>query len=151
MLMPGRAACAALVALVLLGLPAAAQQVTGTIVTGSPEGTYVRIGRDLAALGAECGVSLDVRESAGSVENMEAVRDRRATQLGLVQSDVLEYFKTFAGDDAGLRRQADGIRIAFPLYDEEVHVLARRGRPRRRRRRRRRKRGLRRWRRTRRG
>ena len=87
----------------------------------------MRIGRDLAALGAECGVSLDVRESAGSVENMEAVRDRRATQLGIVQSDVLEYFKTFAGDDAGLRRQADGIRIAFPLYDEEVHVLARRG------------------------
>ena len=53
----------------------------------------MRIGRDLAALGAECGVTLDVRESAGSVENMKAVRDRRATQLGIVQSDVLEYFQ----------------------------------------------------------
>ena len=67
-----------------------------------------------------------MRESAGSIENMNAVRDRRATQLGIVQSDVLEYFTTFAGDDPALRRAAQGIRIAFPLYDEEVHVLARR-------------------------
>jgi hypothetical protein len=68
-----------------------------------------------------------VRESAGSVENMRAVRDRKATQLGIVQSDVLEYFRTFAPDDPDLRRPARGARVAFPLYDEEVHVLARRG------------------------
>jgi hypothetical protein len=117
-----RAALAAL----LLALPAAAQEVAGNIVTGGASGTYIQIGRDLAALGAECGVRLSVRESAGSIENMNAVRDRRATQLGIVQSDVLEYFQTFAGDDPALRRAAQGIRIAFPLYDEEVHVLARR-------------------------
>lgn len=108
----------------LLAFPAAAQD--GNIVTGGPSGTYIQIGRDLAALGAECGIGLTVRESAGSIENMNAVRDRRATQLGIVQSDVLEYFRTFAADDPALRRAAQGIRIAFPLYNEEVHVLARR-------------------------
>jgi TRAP transporter TAXI family solute receptor len=117
-----RAALASL----LLALPAAAQEVEANIVTGGASGTYIQIGRDLAALGAECGLALSVRESAGSIENMNAVRDRRATQLGIVQSDVLEYFQTFAGDDPALRRAAQGIRIAFPLYDEEVHVLARR-------------------------
>ncbi len=122
---------AALVALVfalpgMLQPVAAQQQVEANIVTGGPSGTYIQIGRDLAALGAECGLELNVRESAGSIENMNAVRDRRATQLGIVQSDVLEYFRTFAGDDPALRRAAQGIRIAFPLYNEEVHVLARR-------------------------
>lgn len=108
------------------GLPAAAQEVEANIVTGGPAGTYIQIGRDLAALGAECGLTLNVQESAGSIENMNAVRDRRATQLGIVQSDVLEYFKTFADEQPNLRRAAQGVRIAFPLYNEEVHVLARR-------------------------
>lgn len=110
----------------LLGLPGAAQEVEASIVTGGPAGTYIRIGRDLAALGAACGLELDVRESSGSIENMDAVRDRPATQLGIVQSDVLEYFRTYAADDPALRRAAEGVRIAFPLYDEEVHLLARR-------------------------
>ncbi len=106
--------------------PVAAQEVAANIVTGPAEGTDLRIGEDLAAMAAECGVTLGVRESAGSVENMQAVRDRPATQLGIVQSDVLEYYRTFATDDPDLRRPARGVRVAFPLYDEEVHVLARR-------------------------
>jgi TRAP transporter TAXI family solute receptor len=114
----------ALATALAIALPAAAQE--GTIVTGAPGGTYIEIGRDLAALGAQCGLSLDVRASEGSIENMNAVRDRPGTQLGIVQGDVLEYFRTFVGDDPSLQRPAEGVRVAFPLYDEEVHVLARR-------------------------
>jgi uncharacterized protein len=115
-------------AMVLALLPGAAraQQVEGNIVTGAAAGTDLAIGRDIAGIAAECGLTLNVRESAGSVENMQAVRDRRVTQLGIVQSDVLEYYQTFQGDDPGLRRAAQGVRVAFPLYDAEVHVLARR-------------------------
>lgn len=102
-----------------------AQAIQGNIVTGAANSTDRRIGEDIAALGTECGIDLNVRESAGSVENMEAVRDRRVTQFGIVQSDVLEYYRTFESDDPEIQRLADGIRIAFPLYDEEVHVLAR--------------------------
>jgi uncharacterized protein len=113
-------------AALLLAAAAAAQEVEGNIVTGAAAGTDLAIGRDIAEVAAECGVTLNVRESAGSVENMQAVRDRRLTQFGIVQSDVLEYYRTFQGDDPELRRAAQGIRVAFPLYDAEVHVLARR-------------------------
>jgi hypothetical protein len=65
-----------------------------------------------------------VRESAGSLENFLGVRKRRFTQFGIVQSDVLEYLRTYASDDPDIARAIAGVRIAFPLYNEEVHVLA---------------------------
>ena len=106
--------------------PAAAQDYETSIVTGGASGTYIQIGRDIAKVAAECGRTLEVKESAGSLENILAVRDRPLTQLGIAQSDVLEYVQTFQADDPVLARAAKGIRIVFPLYDEEIHVLARR-------------------------
>jgi TRAP transporter TAXI family solute receptor len=116
---------AVLVAALTTGAPRA-QDFEANLVTGEASGTDFRIGGDIAAVAADCGLTLNVRESAGSLENMAAVRDRRVTQLGIVQSDVLEYFRTFQADDAEIARMADGVRIAFPLYGQEVHVLARR-------------------------
>lgn len=106
--------------------PAAAQRVETNIVTGGPAGTYIQIGRDIAGIAGECGYQVNARESAGSIENVMAVRDRPVTQFGIVQSDVLEYFQTFRTDNPVARRAAQGVRIAFPLYNEEIHVLARR-------------------------
>jgi TRAP transporter TAXI family solute receptor len=112
--------------LAAMAAPLTAQPLELNIVTGGPTGTYIRIGQDVATLGAECGRSLNVRESAGSLENVFAVRDRPVTQFGIVQGDVLEYIQTFAAEDTQLRRAAQGLRIVYPLYDEEVHILARR-------------------------
>lgn len=109
----------------LLAGPAAAQSITGGIVTGAETGSDHAIGEDIAGIARDCGIGLSVRVSDGSVENMEAVRDRPGTQFGIVQSDVLDYFQAFQPDDAGLARTARGIRIAFPLNDSAVHVLAR--------------------------
>ncbi|ANH04116.1 MULTISPECIES: TAXI family TRAP transporter solute-binding subunit [Shinella] len=95
------------------------------IMTGGPQGTYIKIGRDIAALGAECGQTLNVLESAGSLENFVGVRNRRNTQFGIVQSDVLEYLKTFEKNDPEVQKAVKGVRIMFPLYNEEIHVLAR--------------------------
>lgn len=106
--------------------PAAAQQEFGkAVMTGGATGTYIQIGRDLAGVMAECGQTLDVVESAGSLENFMAVRTRGNTQFGIVQNDVLEYLKTYSADDPAVARAIQGVRIAFPLYDEEVHILAR--------------------------
>lgn len=113
-------------ALLLPVRPAAAQDYETNIVTGGASGTYIQIGRDIAKIGADCGRTLNVQESAGSLENILAVRDRPLTQLGIAQSDVLEYVRTFQSDDPVLARAAKGVRIVFPLYDEEIHVLARR-------------------------
>lgn len=111
----------------LLGpLPVQAQDAQLSIMTGAPTGTYIQIGRDLGRLMGQCGQALEVVESAGSLENFLAVRQRPNTQFGIVQSDVLEYMQTFAGNDPAVARAITGVRIAFPLYEEEVHILARR-------------------------
>ena len=113
--------------LLLVGLfPAQAAAFERNIMTGGPQGTYIRIGRDIAALGESCGLTLNVRESAGSLENFVGVRNRKNTQFGIVQSDVLEYLKTFEANDPEVQQAVRGVRIMFPLYDEEIHVLARR-------------------------
>lgn len=106
--------------------PAQAQGFEKNILTGGPSGTYIQFGRNISDAAAKCGITLNVHESAGSLENFLGVRKRRFTQLGIVQSDVLEYLKTFAADDPGVARAILGVRIAFPLYNEEVHILARR-------------------------
>ena len=107
-----------------LSLSAAAQEFEGNILTGAPSGTYIKIGRDISKVAGECGLTLNVRESAGSLENFLGVRQRRFTQFGIVQSDVLEYLRTFAATDPDIARAINGVRIAFPLYNEEVHILA---------------------------
>lgn len=106
-----------------ISLPAQAQDFEKNILTGGPSGTYIQFGRNVSDLAAQCGVELKVQESAGSLENFLGVRKRRFTQFGIVQSDVLEYLNTFAADDPGVARAIRGVRIAFPLYNEEVHVL----------------------------
>lgn len=106
-------------------LPAGAAEFERNIMTGSPTGTYIKIGRDIAGLGAQCGLTLNVVESAGSLENFIGVRKRRNTQFGIVQSDVLEYLKTYEANDPEVQDAVRGVRIMFPLYDEEIHVLAR--------------------------
>lgn len=114
------------VALATLATPAivSAQEFEKNILTGGPTGTYIQIGRDIAGLLENCGQTLNVRESAGSLENFLGVRQRRSTQFGIVQSDVLEYLQTYSAQDPEIQRAIDGVRIAFPLYDEEVHILA---------------------------
>lgn len=109
---------------VMLGLAAQAAEVGKNIMTGGAKGTYIKIGRDIAALGKECGQTLNVVESAGSLENFIGVRNRKNTQFGIVQNDVLDYLKTFEANDKEIQQAVKGVRIMFPLYNEEVHVLA---------------------------
>jgi hypothetical protein len=46
--------------------------------------------------------------------------------MGIVQSDVLEFVASLPSNPA-LAQIADKTRMVFPLYNEEVHVLGRRG------------------------
>lgn len=113
------------IATLALGLGAAqAQEFQKNILTGGPTGTYIQFGNDIADLMGTCGQTLNVQESAGSLENFLGVRKRPNTQFGIVQSDVLEYLQTYSSDDPAIARAIFGVRIAFPLYNEEVHILA---------------------------
>jgi TRAP-type uncharacterized transport system substrate-binding protein len=70
-----------LVALALVlgpaAVPASALE-TGAIVTGSPGGTYFRLGQEIADLARRFGVTLEVVPSQGGLENVEALIRRTA-------------------------------------------------------------------------
>ncbi len=119
-----KAVLAIMLYIMVLAGGAQAQEFEKNIMTGGAKGTYIQIGRDIAALAGQCGQTLNVIESAGSLENLVAVKKRRNTQFGIVQSDVLEYVQTYARNDPELKRSLFGVRIMYPLYNEEVQVLS---------------------------
>jgi uncharacterized protein len=94
------------------------------IITGSEKGTYYQFGLNLQKLMKPNGINVAVAPSKGSVENVFAVYQRPATQLGIVQSDVLAFVARVETDPV-LKRIAKKIKMVFPLYNEEVHILGR--------------------------
>jgi TRAP transporter TAXI family solute receptor len=94
------------------------------IITGSEKGTYYQFGLNLQKLMKPNGIDVTVTPSKGSVENVFAVYQRPATQLGIVQSDVLAFVARVETDPV-LKRIAKKIKMVFPLYNEEVHILGR--------------------------
>jgi len=96
------------------------------IITGSDKGTYYQFGLDLQKLTKTTGVNLTVHTSKGSIENIFAVYQRPGVQMGIVQSDVLAFVARVQSDPV-LQRIAKKTRMVFPLYNEEVHVLGRKG------------------------
>jgi TRAP transporter TAXI family solute receptor len=96
------------------------------LITGGEKGTYYQFGLDLQKLVKPTGVNLTVHNSKGSIENVYAVYQRPGVQMGIVQSDVLAFVARVQSDPV-LSRIAKKTRMVFPLYNEEVHVLGRRG------------------------
>jgi uncharacterized protein len=96
------------------------------VITGSERGTYYQFGLNLQALAKEKGTKLNVYPSKGSVENIYAVYQRPGVPMGIVQSDVLAFVSRVQTDPV-LKQIAKKIKMIFPLYNEEVHLLARRG------------------------
>src|SRR6185437_15937438 len=96
------------------------------IITGSDKGTYYQFGLDLQKLSKPTGVNLTVHTSKGSIENIFAVYQRPGVQMGIVQSDVLAFVARVQSDPV-LKRIAKKTRMVFPLYNEEIHILARSG------------------------
>ena len=95
------------------------------LITGKPKGTYYQFGLNLAQLVKSRGIKLNVYDSPGSVQNIFAVYKAPGTQLGIVQSDVLAFVAKVQTDPV-LKRIATKTKLVFPLYNEEVHVLAHR-------------------------
>ncbi len=93
------------------------------IVTGPKTGTYIAVGRDIARVGKEAGVPIDVKPSGGSVDNIKRINSRENAALGIVQSDVLGFLAR--SENSATRRMGDELRLILPLYKEEVHLLAR--------------------------
>jgi len=109
------------IAVIVLAMSLSAAPQMG-IVTGNVTGTYIKIGEDIKKIAEPSHISLQVFESAGSIQNVFDVRRKRGIQLGIVQSDVLDYIRDIS-DDNELKTIAAKLAAVYPLYKEEVHVL----------------------------
>ena len=90
------------------------------VITGMEGGTYAQTGADLTILDDD---SLRVLPTLGkgSLQNLSDILYLRGIDIGFVQADALAYAKQhnmFPG-------LTQNIRYIAKLYDEEVHVLAR--------------------------
>lgn len=97
------------------------------IVTASPRGTYIQIGRDLASYVApQADIALEVLPSAGSAENVKRLRYESGVKFAIVQSDVYQAFlDQAAGGNAEARKIIQPLRVVIPLYNEEIYFVVR--------------------------
>ncbi len=94
------------------------------MVTGPATGTYIAIGNDIAKVVATDGAVLEVKPSNGSIDNIRRIAEAgENAALGIVQSDVLGFLKR--SQNPRSQQIAERLRLIFPFYREEVHVLAR--------------------------
>ena len=93
------------------------------MVTGTSTGTYIQFGQDIAKVAQSVGLELVVKESEGSIDNIRRLVSAENAALGIVQSDVLGFLSR--STDPQVRRIASRLRLIFPFYNEEVHLLAR--------------------------
>ena len=102
-----------------------------TITTGGASGTYFRFGNDIAQVAENIGLSVDVIESRGSVQNLsrllgyEGSTEGQFYQLAIVQADVLAELREQAAGNQILSEIVSKVKVVMPLYGEEVHVFAR--------------------------
>lgn len=99
------------------------QQPFLTVVTGLKTGTYYIFGRDLYETAKKAGIDISVKTSEGSIDNIKRVSSGDSVTLGIVQSDVLGFLGRSKNPDS--MKIAGNLRMVFPFYNEEVHVLAR--------------------------
>jgi TRAP transporter TAXI family solute receptor len=93
--------------------------------TGSNGGTYYPMGSDIAKLAASEGLNIDVKSSLGSLDNIRRMSSSENAGISIVQSDVIEYLgNTKSSVNKAVLKH---LRLVFPLYNEEVHLLAKGG------------------------
>ena len=92
------------------------------VVTGSVTGTYIKFGQDMAKMAEREGLNLLIKESEGSLSNIERMDSRENAGVGIVQSDVLGFLSR--SSNPKMQRTASRLRLIFPFYNEEVHLYA---------------------------
>jgi TRAP transporter TAXI family solute receptor len=99
---------------------ARANEGTVGVITGMEGGTYARTGADLTILDDGTLRVLPML-GKGSLQNLSDILYLKGVDVGFVQSDALAYAK----QHGMLPNLTQSIRYIAKLYDEEVHVLAR--------------------------
>ena len=97
------------------------------IVTADKRGTYFAIGADLAKFVAPAAdIDLEVVPTDGSAANIRLLREEPGVKFAIVQADV---YQAFVERAASANREALRImrplRVILPLYNTEIHYIAR--------------------------
>lgn len=92
-----------------------------TIATGSPDGTYYQIGKDIEKLMEKSDVEIQVLPTNGSFENINLLGNGQA-DLGIVQLDALKYFADVMREKGNLD-VFERLKVVLNLYPEEIHVI----------------------------
>lgn len=93
------------------------------MVTGGKGGTYYPFGQDIAKYSKPKGVKIKVRNTKGTVDNIDKmISSDRMASLGIVQSDIMN--RLLNSSDNAYYKMAKKLKMIFPLYNEEVHILA---------------------------
>ncbi|MCJ2049184.1 TAXI family TRAP transporter solute-binding subunit [Methylobacterium sp. J-070] len=94
---------------------------TVTVVTGTPGGTYFRVGADLAFV-LDDGDKLRVLPilGKGAGENAYDIRFLKGVDLGFVRTDTLEQLR----QDKRLKNIERHIQFIAKLFDDELHIVA---------------------------
>jgi TRAP transporter TAXI family solute receptor len=92
------------------------------MVTGSPTGTYYRFGHDIKEAIIADNVEIDIKQSKGSITNIKRIGSNENAAFGIVQSDVLGFLSRSTKPES--RKLAENLRMVFPFYQEEVHIIA---------------------------
>lgn len=101
-------------------LAAEANQGTVGVITGMEGGTYARTGADLTFLD-DSHLRVLVTLGKGSLQNLSDILYLKGIDIGFVQADAL----TYAKQHNLFPNLTQSIRYIAKLYDEEIHVLAR--------------------------
>lgn len=95
----------------------------GALLTGSKNGTYIKMGEDIKNIVAKYNIDLNITETKGSLDNLDflsGVIKQKKTFWGIVQKDAYCYHKHKAKRDKE-------IKMVLPLYNEEIHVFIKEG------------------------
>lgn len=111
------------VACVMTGVVSAADL---GLITAGEYGTYYQFGQDLRRLLKPHGFNVLIHSSNGAADNVRALATRPDIHLAIIQSDIVAAV-TDQPPSVAMRTFADGMRLVFPLFDEEVHIVARSG------------------------
>jgi len=109
----------------LLALPARAQAPARPFYTAGPGSAFLPYGQALAAFLGTRGVALEVRTSAGSLENLRRVEDEPAAIGTAFLGSVVD---ALGGTPAAGGRRHTRIRALFPMYETGFMAVALRSR-----------------------
>ncbi len=102
------------------------EKITYDITTGGKTGTYYQIGLNLAKYVApDACIKLNVLNSSGSLDNALKLNSKNNIKFAIVQNDVLQELKKKANEgNKKAARLVKNLRVLWPLYNEEIHILA---------------------------